>query len=250
MALDRIYRIGDTPVWAGVRSDSPLATVGETLVLDDGSTVTALSTQTIRMRWRSDIEVNTVIRDSDNRRWFVNEILEIGRRQWLDVGISTYDSATVTATGQIPQQDSNFVAPTGWGLTVRSQAAPYHNLQIATVQASGDRRRRGTFAIPADLAGSISATDAIWYFRIRAGSADNRYIGGFELNDRTSPVDLAQGFNSLSFYIGLGNSPITGLNEGHPEDELNLALNNLTSLATGDVLELLSRSEVATLLNQ
>ena len=127
MALDRIYRLlpaADTPVaeavavWAQHAFQSGLATVGEPV--DVGGVLYApMSTVVIRVRYRTDVATSVSrFLDRDGRVWRVGETVEVGRRQFLDCAISTYDipsDADDDGGG-----DSGFVPPDGWYLQTRA----------------------------------------------------------------------------------------------------------------------------------
>jgi len=126
MALDRVWTLlstgqdDSTPerLWVRHANTSPLAGIGTARLFEDAETgdtvsISPVSTVTIRMRYRRDVSLVSVFRDPDGRSWFVNEMLEIGRRRWLDVSITTYEDAT-SALPMIPSRTFN--PPTGWGL--------------------------------------------------------------------------------------------------------------------------------------
>ena len=127
MALDRIYDLFPTgmgtpiSVWAGHSFTSGLATVGQQI--DQGGVLYApLSTNVIRIRWRDDISIESRWRDARGRIWRTNEVEEVGRFQWLDVSVSTYDlPGEAVAPDNLPG-DPDFVPPAGWRLQFRSGA--------------------------------------------------------------------------------------------------------------------------------
>ena len=131
MALDRIVTIrpfaanedDDTQVsaWAEVRSGDGLAFAAKQVNLhdqfyqgavpsDDGY-VAPRSTQTLRIRWRSGLSLRSRFIDSDEVIWSVNGIEEVGRKQWLDVSLSSWD---VVQTGGVTP--GSFTPPVGWHL--------------------------------------------------------------------------------------------------------------------------------------
>ena len=69
---------------------SGLATIGQQI--DQGGVLYApLSTVVLRVRYRTDINTESRWEDEQGRYWRTNEILEVSRRRFLDVSISTYD---------------------------------------------------------------------------------------------------------------------------------------------------------------
>ena len=120
--LDRLYDLFVSgtgtaeQVWASHAFGSGLATVGQQI--DRGGILySPLSTVVLRVRYRTDINVESRWRDRDGRVWRTNEWLEVGRRRWLDVSISTYD---------LPTAEINVAAwpagrqPVGWNLQWRA----------------------------------------------------------------------------------------------------------------------------------
>ena len=128
MALDRIYRLfpaggttGGVAVW-GSPVESGLAAVGAPIERS-GISYNPSSSVVVRLRWRSDIVPGTsVIRDAEDRIWFVSEFREVDRRRWLDVALSTYDLPTDDAgTGGLP---GILNPPAGWFLQYREPGGP------------------------------------------------------------------------------------------------------------------------------
>ena len=124
MALDRIYQLfpdADTQdadavsLWVEHHPRSQLATVGE--AIDQGDVLyVPRSTIVIRIRYREDVTAGVSrFRDRSARVWRVGETVEVGRRQWLDCAISTYD---IPGEGGavVP---SGFIPPPGWFLQNR-----------------------------------------------------------------------------------------------------------------------------------
>ena len=123
MALDRIYDLhvdggeNSETIWVGHSVTSGLANIGEPV--DQGGVLyQPRSSIVVRVRWRDDIQPHvTRLVDSQGRVWRVGETLEIGRRRWLDVSLSTYD-----LPGEQPvtdPEDVSFVPPEGWFLQWR-----------------------------------------------------------------------------------------------------------------------------------
>ena len=120
--LDRVYRLfptGTGPsvnVWAGHSFASGLATVGQQI--DQGGKLYApLSTVVVRVRWRPDVTTESRLIDGDGRLWRVNETLEVGRRRWLDVSVSTYDLPAPSVVAWPEGQQ-----PAGWRVQWRTGA--------------------------------------------------------------------------------------------------------------------------------
>ena len=99
MALDRIWTLFDSetnaaanaggePVWLQFAPVSSLVSLPSVL----GPRV-PLQTVTVRMRYRSDLSLASVLKDQEGNDWFVQQILEVGRRKWLDVSVLTYPPA-------------------------------------------------------------------------------------------------------------------------------------------------------------
>lgn len=249
MALSEIWSIvrqgSIEPIWVEPRLDSALSTVGESIHLQSGAILRALSTVTLRVRWRADVGVNDIWRDPLRRPWYVNEVLDVGRRRYLDVGLSTYGevSATISTVPQSP----DFTPPAAWNMTL-TNGTPWHNLEIDSARETNVRTREGTFRLPRDLIGQVGAVGVRWFFRLRDTDPTRRYLGQFDTADQRLPVDIQAGFHSLNFFEALGH-PLTSLNAGAP-DELGFLNNSATTLGPGDVLELLNANEVATFLDQ
>ena len=132
-AFDRRWRLVpsgvDVPVALTERSG--LATVGEQI--DAGDVIRSpLSTVVVRMRWRSDVGLDSQFTDEQGRQWRVNESREVGRRRYLDVAVSTYDLPDTPAP-------AGFVAgevPAGWHLRYRG-GGYVDRLTVRDVDASG-----------------------------------------------------------------------------------------------------------------
>ena len=123
-SLDRIYRLWPTgvgaaqTVWASHTFGSGLATVGQQIDLA-GVLYAPLSTVVLRIRWRNDITTDTRWEDEDGRYWRTNEILEVGRRRFLDVSISTYDLPDTTPAALLAWPEGQ--QPVGWHIQWRTQ---------------------------------------------------------------------------------------------------------------------------------
>ena len=231
-----MYRLADgSQVWAEHRLDSPLATVGEPLVID-GVVVPPRETVTVRIRWRPEVDVNTRFIDQDGGWWFVNETAEVGRRRWLDVGLSSYP-ADERRSGLASPPDDGTVAgwtpPAGWPFMVGG--SPLAVLTLATVQADGPRRRRGTFVIPDGLTGEYAGPGLYVNFR-----GPGRFLGHFMPRSE----DFLDGFVHLRFYDGGGGSPTADLADG-PAGSLSDVPNAAVPLSPGDRLMVLNAADNA-----
>ena len=136
MSLSDIWRIvrgpNDlVPFWVERRFDSPLATAGG----PDADGNDAVSAVTLRTRFRTDIGTNTTLTDDQGRVWSVQEVLEVGRRRWLDMSCATYalEAGDVipdpTPTGD--PSPPGFTPPSGWGIMQGDDAVS--TVQIASV---------------------------------------------------------------------------------------------------------------------
>lgn len=124
-SLDRIYRVFPTGIgspeslWASHTFGSGLATVGQQI--DQAGVLYApLSTVVLRVRYRTDINTNSRWQDEDGRYWRTNEILEVARRRWLDVSISTYDLPASQPQALVAWPEGE--QPVGWNLQWRNGA--------------------------------------------------------------------------------------------------------------------------------
>ena len=109
MALDRLFDL--TPdgkqesietVWGAVVAGGALSTIGAPLQIG-GQEYQPSSSQTIRVRYRSDLTTDALLRDAEGRIWRVAEWLEVGRRQWLDLACSTYQLAELPPGVDCPE---------------------------------------------------------------------------------------------------------------------------------------------------
>ena len=103
MALDRTYHVyPDGPtIWAEHSLRSPLVAIGATLRDQNDLPVEPEQTVTLRTRHRTDLNVSGVLTDRDGRVWVINELLELGRRKWLDISCSHY-GGSVLVDGETP----------------------------------------------------------------------------------------------------------------------------------------------------
>ena len=236
MSLDRVYTLPDgSQVWAEHRQDSPLATVGESLDID-GVAVPPRETVTVRMRWRAGVDVNTRFTGRDGGVWFVNETAEVGRRRWLDVGLSSYPADERRSGLATPPDDGTvegWTPPGGWPFAVGGE--PLAVLTIATLRTDGPRRRRGTFVVPAGLTGEYGRPG---WINFRGGQG--RYLGRF----RPYSEDFGDGFLDLAFYDGGSGSPTAALGDG-PAGQLGDLMNAAVPLESGDRLAVLNAADNA-----
>ena len=222
MALDRMYRVlPDGPmIWAQHRPDSPIAVLARPLAIEGDTGQPAESRAvTLRVRFRGDIGINTLLLDTEGATWIVTQTHEAQRNRWLDVNLSTYRQP---ATAELVRARPGMVAPAGWLYTVAG--APWINLEIDTIAPYTYQDRRGTFAIPEGLQGWVEFPHRadVWYFRL-AGRGET---GCYELvaND-----NIRQGFVRFRFM--------------KPDGEL--LPNSDIPVGSGDVLELLPGAEAA-----
>ena len=168
MPLDEIWNLVHhpdslTPVWAERRFDSPLATVPGPVDIN-GTLTDAQSSATLRIR-HTDVSLagKSMTRAGDARVWTIGETLEVGRRQWIDMGIATYPTPTTIVPDPTPGPDPEptpvgYVPPVGWNVVF--DGAPLRTLTIASVQTQAGGRRSGTFeAVSGATGGMTSALD-------------------------------------------------------------------------------------------
>lgn len=220
---------GSVPVWLEPRLDSPLATVGERIPDQDGILHPPKSTVTVRMRWRNDIAINDRLIDPNGDTWFVNETLQVGRRRWLDAGLSTYQVAAPATPQTLPPARAEFDPPSTWPFTL--DGLPLERLTIATIEADGLVHRQGTFApLAGTLAGTSRHVGSNWFQIDRT-----RNIGGFLLADQNLGLHLSLQYLDLEVYS--------------LADDFGSATrlrNSEVPLGPGDVLRMLSDGEAAT----
>ncbi len=239
--LDRIYRLADgTSFWGSPLLGSPLATVGPAIPTPAGGRLRPTQTVTIRARWRNDVGVDTQIMDAEDRVWFANEVLEIGRRRWLDVGMSHYTS-TVPPSDEPdpdpPPPTDPFTPPASWNFTL--DGTPIRSLELATVAVQSAIRFEGTFALPAgEYAGDLDPRNATVYGRIRR----TQHVCSFDISGgSTALARLQGGFFDMSFGES-GGAIVTAYSEFAGS---NFALTADVSLAAGDVIDLANADEDA-----
>ncbi|MCY4057614.1 MAG: hypothetical protein OXG44_06405 [Gammaproteobacteria bacterium] len=161
MGLNRLWRLhrggiadiqaGRAPVgvWVERRDDSSLNTLGP-VVQTQSQELRAVSSMTVRMRFRRDVTLASVFTDDTDRDWSVNEILPVERRRWLDVGLSRYEVAPdIPAIIPSDPAPSGFVAPDGWGV-VNAEGAAVQTLQVTDVWTAYERHyvSAGRFLLP------------------------------------------------------------------------------------------------------
>ena len=108
--LDRIYRLIDPTThlpaaafWCGRAPASAIVTVGEAVdVVGGGSLLYPTTTETIRLRYRADLRYRSAVVDSEGRVWWVNEVGEVGRKRWLDAGVTFYGDRLDAESGEAP----------------------------------------------------------------------------------------------------------------------------------------------------
>ena len=223
MALDRVYTVlPDGPmVWAQHRPDSPIAALARPLAIEgDDASAAESRAVTLRIRYRGDVGINTLLRDSDGATWIVVQTHEFKRNRWLDINIATYRQP---ATADVIPPPVDAVAPAGWQYAVDGR--PWLCLEVDTVHAVNAQDRRGTFAIPEGLRGWIEYAHRadVWYYRLR-GTAE---LGCFELIQYDN---IRQGFLRRRFFS---------------HEDRTLVPNSTVPIGAGDVLELLTGAEAA-----
>ena len=130
-----IPRVGDdadttVSIWVG-RSNRFIAVSSRVEALADGTILTPESQATLRIRWRPDISANSRWIDPYGRLWETSGWEDVGRQQFLDVGIARF--------GYIASGPTEvFVPPTNWPLQNGTDDSPVQTLQIAHfIEASG-----------------------------------------------------------------------------------------------------------------
>ena len=149
MALDRIWRLypagsgSSLTLWAGQSFTSGLAVIGQQV--DQGGVLySPLSTVVLRIRWRADVSIESRLVDSRGRVWRVNEVEEVGRFQWIDVSVSTYDLPGEATSPDNQPGDDAFIPPSGWRLQFRNGAgvrdvfSPERFVDTMTIGAVGE----------------------------------------------------------------------------------------------------------------
>ena len=157
--------------------------------------------------------------------------MEIGRRRWLDVNLSTYRQPQRET---VPQR-ADFDALTGWGFMVDGLA--WSRIEISTTVPSNAQDRHGSFVVPSGLSGAVADAQRVtsWWFRL--GSTGE--IGCFEL---TESDNIRAGYLRLRFVDDGAGSPVTDI-VNVPSSPFWL-FNSSIPLGAGDVAELLTRAEV------
>ena len=239
--FDRIFTLPNgTDMWGARMLTSPLATVGASIVTAQGR-IRPSQTVTIRVRFREDIETNTVITDEQGRNWFVAEVLEIGRRRFLDVGMSFYAPIAVptdTPDPNPPAPTDPWTPPAYWGMTFDGD--PIRSLEIDTIVISTVTRRSGTFVLPSGTyAGMLTPNNSDVLGRIRR----TQNVCKFALLDTSGEgIDLLNnGFYALTF----GEIDGAIVTEYSAFADSSLALATDVVVSPGDVIDLASADEFA-----
>ena len=161
--LDEIWNLvhhtdSVTPIWGERRFDSPLASVPGPVDVD-GELTDPLSAVTLRIR-HTDVPLagKSMTRSGDDRVWVIGETLEVGRRQWIDLGLATYPAGEGSAvvpdpTPVDPMPDPDYTPPVGWNWV--KDGAPFRRLTIAGVSVGQGGRRGGTFTSESGVTGSM-----------------------------------------------------------------------------------------------
>lgn len=180
MSLDRIFELIDNSdgtvagsLWAEFRLDSPLVSLP--LDREAAGLVIARSTLTIRTRHREDVDINDRLRDADGRIWYVNEAQELGRRRWLDLSLTNYQTVSDGGGegdgggdmgGDTTPGDAPVIlvadAQMGWAGVLYPNGNSVSRLTVATAVQSdiGDREHHGTFAAIDGVTGSLPTTNS------------------------------------------------------------------------------------------
>ena len=132
---DFLPSVGDSAgesvkIWIG-RSSRFIAVASKVEVLADGTIQTPESQTTLRIRWRPDVSQNSRWVDPNGRLWVTSGWEEIGRQQFLDVGIARFGYIESGPVGA-------FIPPTNWPLLNTVDNSPVETLEINHfIEASG-----------------------------------------------------------------------------------------------------------------
>ncbi len=162
----RSFRSPGEPVWIGIQSRSLLAARARDRAAEASlSGLRPVETVAYRMRWRPDVTLGSLFVDTDNRVWYVNETLEVGRQLWLDVGCSRYGAREVAARIPEDRADPTFRAPAGWRL-VNGSDVPVNVVRVGDSredELTGEKLGYQRFALlaePGDVGGIDSGAYA------------------------------------------------------------------------------------------
>ena len=132
---DFLPSVGDSAgesvkVWIG-RSSRFIAVASKVEVLADGTIQTPESQATLRVRWRPDVSQNSRWIDPNGRLWVTSGWEEIGRQQYLDVGIARFGYIESGPVGA-------FIPPDNWPLLNTVDNSAVETLEINHfIEASG-----------------------------------------------------------------------------------------------------------------
>ena len=134
MALDRVYELyrgglldrNPLQIWAQPIEGSPI------IASIDDDVGRPVETAVVRMRWRDDVELESVLVDVDQGRiWIPSELREVGRRRWLDVAMTHYEDAAIQTVDPAPPTTSQYTAQDGY--TLMKDGTLVQNLTIARI---------------------------------------------------------------------------------------------------------------------
>lgn len=114
----------------------------------------------VRMRWRANVSLASVLIDAHGETWHVNESTEVGSMRWLDVAITTYEMIDTA-----PPADTTLYTPqTGYTLSRDGAAIQY--LQVfeewtVTSSTTGETLPRGWILRNRGAAGVIPG--GVWF---------------------------------------------------------------------------------------
>lgn len=125
MARQRIYQLRPggaaddaVEVWGEPAIRSSLVSVG-----DPDVEARVQSTAVIRIRYRDDVTIRSVLQEGGNI-WFVTETAEVGQRHWLDLSIVAYALQSASR----PEDTDVYTPQTGYTLAL--DGAPVQYLQV------------------------------------------------------------------------------------------------------------------------
>lgn len=155
--------------------------IGKDGRLETVTTREPLETRAVRIRWRDDVGIDSFLTDPDGAVWLVNGILAVGRRQWLEVSLTHWESGEIDVDPPVA-----FTPPAGWTLQA-ADGAPVQRLAVGL--AFGEHGTRFV------------------YFKVPTA--------GFQLGDGFDPTgryvaDDSQGRDTvISFSRRTGSDPLT-----------------------------------------
>lgn len=195
MALDRLLtlypslaalssRTGGVQVWAERVTRTNLVALGDVSAYDVTNLI-AESSVTLRMRWRSDVTLRSVLADGEGRVWLLERIGEVGRRRYLEVAASAFiglTGAREEALGQWPHTTDPYTAPAGWSLVDGTN--PVQNIVIRQwrLNESGDR--------PPPALMFTGNSDRVGFWLAEFNFVNGGYSGGIVAMNLTTPTGI------------------------------------------------------------